>query len=85
MTEEVYQCFKKLINKRRKTKVEPMVDGVGGFLVLDKNGMPYLALHWEKGLSMLWGSITEHSKKNCRQSRPMCVGIPIAVTWQSRE
>ena len=42
MTEEVYQCFKKLINKRRKTKVEPMV---GGFLVLDKNGMPYLALH----------------------------------------
>ena len=48
MTEEVYQCFKKLINKRRKTKVEPMVDGVGGFLVLDKNGMPYLALHWEK-------------------------------------
>ena len=25
-----------------------MVDGVGGFLVLDQNGMPYLALHWEK-------------------------------------
>ena len=48
MTEEVYQCFKKLIAKRRKTKVEPMVDGVGGFLVLDQNGMPYLALHWEK-------------------------------------
>ena len=48
MTEEVYQCFKKLIARRRKTKVEPMVDGVGGFLVLDQNGMPYLALHWEK-------------------------------------
>ncbi len=48
MTEEVYQCFKKLVARRRKTKVEPMVDGVGGFLVLDKNGMPYLALHWEK-------------------------------------
>lgn len=48
MTEEVYQCFKKLTARRRKTKVEPMVDGVGGFLVLDQNGMPYLALHWEK-------------------------------------
>ena len=48
MTEEVYQCFKKLAARRRKTKVEPMVDGVGGFLVLDQNGMPYLALHWEK-------------------------------------
>lgn len=48
MTEEVYQCFKKLIAKRKKTKVEPMIDGMSGFLVLDQNGMPYLANHWEK-------------------------------------
>lgn len=48
MSEEVYQCFQRLIKKRKKWKVEPMVDGKAGFLVLDKNGMPYLALHWEK-------------------------------------
>lgn len=48
MTEEVYQCFKKLIAKRKKTKVEPMIDGMSGFLVLDQNGMPYVANHWEK-------------------------------------
>ncbi len=48
MSEGVYQCFQKLIKKRKKWKVEPMVDGKAGFLVLDKNGMPYLALHWEK-------------------------------------
>lgn len=48
MSEGVYQCFKRLIKKRKKNKVEPMIDGKVGFLVLDKNGMPYLALHWEK-------------------------------------
>lgn len=48
MSEGVYQCFKKLIKKRKKQKVEPMIDGKAGFLVIDKNGMPYLALHWEK-------------------------------------
>ncbi len=48
MTDGVYQCFQKLIKKRKKQKVDPMIDGKAGFLVLDKNGMPYLALHWEK-------------------------------------
>ena len=36
------------IKKRKKWKVDPVIDGKAGFLVLDKNGMPYLALHWEK-------------------------------------
>ena len=63
MTEEVYQCFKKLINKRRKTKVEPMVDGVGGFLVLDKNSMPYLANHWEKRFEYALGKYNRTFKE----------------------
>ena len=44
----LHQCFQKLIKKRKKQKVDPMIDGKAGFLVLDKNGMPYFALHWEK-------------------------------------
>ena len=63
MTEEVYQCFKKLTARRRKTKVEPMVDGVGGFLVLDKNGMPYLALHWEKRFEYALGKYNRTFKE----------------------
>ena len=31
-----------------KENVDLMIDGRAGFLALDKNGMPYLALHWEK-------------------------------------
>lgn len=63
MTEEVFQCFKKLIAKRRKTKVEPMVDGVGGFLVLDQNGMPYLANHWEKRFQYALGKYNRTYKE----------------------
>jgi len=47
MTEGVYQCFKELIHKRKKIKVESMIDGISGFLIFDKNNMPCLALHWE--------------------------------------
>ncbi len=48
MTDEVYACFKRIISNRVKPKVEPMIDGKSGFLFLDKNGMPMVALHWEK-------------------------------------
>jgi integrase len=48
MSDEVYECFKRIIENRKKPKVEPMVDGKVGFLYLDKNGMPMVALHWEK-------------------------------------
>ncbi len=48
MTEEVYGCFQRILAARRPPKVEPMVDGYTGFLYLDKNGMPMVALHWEK-------------------------------------
>lgn len=48
MTPEVADCFRRILAKRARPKVEPMVDGYTGFLFLDKNGMPMVALHWEK-------------------------------------
>lgn len=48
MTQEVAECFHKIIKDRKSPKVEPMIDGYTGFLYLDKNGMPMVALHWEK-------------------------------------
>ena len=47
MTQEVADCFRKLFKSRKYPKVEPMIDGYSGFLYLDKNGMPTVALHWE--------------------------------------
>lgn len=48
MMDDVYECFKRIIANRKKPKVEPMICGKSGFLYLDKNDMPMVALHWEK-------------------------------------
>lgn len=48
MADEVYECLKTIIQNRKKPKVEPIIGGKTGFLYLDKNGMPMVALHWEK-------------------------------------
>ena len=48
MSDEVVACFKRILKDRVNPKVEPMVDGMTGFLFLDKNDMPMVALHWEK-------------------------------------
>lgn len=48
MSNDVYDCFKRIIDNRKKPKAEPIVGGKVGFLYLDKNDMPMVALHWEK-------------------------------------
>jgi integrase len=48
MTPDVIAAFKRIIKMRPKPKIEPIVDGYSGFLFLDKNGKPRVALHWEK-------------------------------------
>lgn len=48
MFDEVYESFKRIIANRKKPQIEPMIDGKSGFLFLDKNDMPMVALHWEK-------------------------------------
>ena len=47
MTEEVYYCFQAIIEDRPKPAVETMIGGKAGFLFLDKNGMPEVAMHWQ--------------------------------------
>lgn len=48
MTDDVCECFRRILAARKKPKVEPMIGGRTGFLYLDKNEMPMVALHWEK-------------------------------------
>lgn len=48
MSEGVAECFRRVVANRPKPPIEPVVDGVSGFLFLDKNQMPRVALHWEK-------------------------------------
>ena len=52
MTDAIYDSLKKMLERRPKVKTEPMVDGYSGFIMLDKNGNPKVALHIEN--EMRW-------------------------------
>ena len=49
MTDEVKECFYRVLERRRnrKKKKEVLINGYGGFLFLDKDGNPETALHWQ--------------------------------------
>lgn len=58
MKPEVADAFRRIIRNRPKPKIEPIVDGYSGFLFLDKNGKPKVALHWEKYFQL---SVEKHN------------------------
>lgn len=47
MTNEATEMFRAIIEDRPDYKVGKVVDGYTGFLFLDKDGMPLVAMHWE--------------------------------------
>ncbi len=47
ITEDVARCFQGILEDREPPEREPIVDGYSGFLYLDKDGLPQVAMHWE--------------------------------------
>ncbi len=47
MDDDVYASLKNMIANRPKAKIEMVVDGYSGFIMLDKNEKPKVALHIE--------------------------------------
>lgn len=52
MTEEVYQSLQNILAHRKPVKTEMVIDGYSGFILLDKNDNPKVALHIEN--EMRW-------------------------------
>lgn len=48
ISDEVCECFRIIIENRKKPRKETVIEGYSQFLFLDKNDMPMVALHWEK-------------------------------------
>lgn len=59
MVAEVEASLRNLLAKRPKPKVEPMIDGVVGFLMLNKNNNPKVASNIE---SMMYGAEKRYQK-----------------------
>ncbi len=47
MSEDVFQCFQRILENRNPPKKEPVIDGYSGFLFFDKDQQPMVAMHWE--------------------------------------
>ncbi len=47
MTEDVFECFQRILKNRNPPKKEPVIDGYSGFLFFDKDQQPMVAMHWE--------------------------------------
>ena len=53
MTDAVYMAFRRVIENRGSPKVEMMVDGYSGFLFLDKDDRPKVAMHLENYMRLM--------------------------------
>ena len=47
MGDDVCDCFRTILAERETPQIEKMVDGYSGFLFMDDDGMPLVAMHWE--------------------------------------
>lgn len=54
MEDDVYACFQRILANRKPSLVEPTIDGYSGFLFLDKDDRPSVAMHWEHYFKHAW-------------------------------
>ena len=83
MTEAVAACFHRIIANRKTPKVEPMVEGYVGFLFLDKNDMPMVALHWEKYMEHIIQKYNRIYRIQMPKVTPHVCRHTFALIWQN--
>lgn len=55
MTKDVSDAFRVIIEDREVKTEEKMIDGYTGFLFLDKEGLPLVAMHWQHRFNNMVG------------------------------
>lgn len=61
MSDEVCRSLYNILANRRTPKQEIMIDGYAGFILLDKNGNPKVAMHIEHVVKRIW---EKYNKEN---------------------
>lgn len=61
MSDEVYRSFYNILSNRKKQKKEIIIDGYAGFVLLDKDGNPKVAMHIQKVVKRLWEKYNEEN------------------------
>ena len=55
ITQDVADMFRAIIEDREPPRQEKLIDGYGGFLFYDENGMPLVAMHWQHRFNHMVG------------------------------
>lgn len=87
LTPEAVNAFHNVINNRKKVPVETMVDGIAGFLFLDKDGKPKVAGHLEHAMKRMVDKynqthdeqikVTPHVLRHTFCTNMMRAGVPL--------
>lgn len=59
MSDDVYRSLYNILANRKKPRKEQMIDGHAGFILLDKNGNPKVAMHIEHVVKRIWEKYNE--------------------------
>lgn len=70
MSDEVYEMFQRIVEKRRPQRNEKRVEGYKGFLFVDKEGLPLVAMHWEHRFKHMVGRYNEIYKEQLPKITP---------------
>ena len=79
MTADVEQCFRAIIEARPTPRIERMVDVRSGFLFLDKDCLPEVAMHWEHRFNHMVKRYNDIYRVQMPNTTPHVCCIPIAA------
>lgn len=60
ITQDVSDMFWAIIEDREPPRQEKIIDGYGGFLFYDENGMPLVAMHWQHRFNHMVGRYNDN-------------------------
>ena len=61
MSDDVFTSLYNILANRKKPRKEIMIDGYAGFILLDKDGNPKVAMHIQKVIKRLWEKYNEEN------------------------
>lgn len=61
MSDDVFTSLYNILANRKKPRKEIMIDGYAGFILLDKDGNPKVAMHIQKVIKRLWEKYNEQN------------------------
>ncbi len=75
LQDDVCECFRRIVEKQSRYRCKPIIadkngGSHGGFLFFDKNGMPMVALHWQKYFQRIFEKYNDIYKEQIPKVTP---------------